>query len=95
MDREYALGLVADLKAELPVPSETCPAIDHAIFLIKRLGKHLGLHPLPSDLLTAIDMLEALRKDNDTLRELGREWHTLASDLAHQFEDTGIGGEKS
>jgi hypothetical protein len=79
LKREQALSLVDDLKAELPIPPETCSQIDDVIDMVSKLV-------VPAEkAVVIVRMMEELRKDNSTLRELGREWYTLADDLAHQF----------
>lgn len=89
MNRTLALQLVSDLKDELPIPSETCPAINHVQSVIRSVMRSDSISREDRNSLRNVSfILEDLRDDNNTLRELGKEWHKLATDLAHQFKET-------
>jgi hypothetical protein len=96
--REFAEYLITSLKKEIPVPPETCPTINKAIASAQAILRTCA--NLPNDesitvkgfadvvALQLVNMetwLEGLREANNTLRELGKEWHALAKDLASQF----------
>lgn len=78
MDRTFAKHLIKELKAETPIPPETCPLLDAAIAKATRfMGVNEAKH--------FIGLLEQVREHNRTLRDLGREWYQLADDLTNQF----------
>ena len=59
---------------------------------VQKLKKSLGEIPEETcpDIDLIIDMLEKLREDNATLRNLGREWYKMAEDVsivANELQD--------
>ena len=80
------------------VPDQTCPDIDKAVDAITavmrictRAGR--GVYGTPEEIANEVeselwfteDILEDLRKSNDNLRTLGREWHNAYVELHSQL----------
>lgn len=72
MNRKLALQLVSNLKDELPVPSETCPAINAVQGILRKVTQRTVNTTDRDSLMSAYKILEDLRGDNNALRELGK-----------------------
>ena len=80
------------------VPDHTCATIDKAIkdlkdalYRAKNIGKNIEDLDHEADMIvynidSAWETLEQLRKENEQLRYLGKEWYKFAKNLAEDYD---------
>lgn len=75
-------GLVQDKKRKLGrIPEDTCPRIDKVLKVIDKIEDD-------SDRTSSEKIMEELRSDNSSLRELGRSWYEFCEELCAESDGT-------